>query len=245
LVAVADLPGGTVSNIGRRPSIAAGWDRVPGEGLWPWLNSALVPHFGPGELPVTDAAQPVPITPPGTSASDLADWYRARFARFPASPEQLAEWERLVCRHGRDPVEPLLCRVCRVLLPCLPRADAQAALSAARGDVAECDPDPLVRLSARVMAAQRAAEGFAALLLPLLADAQRVVAAHGPDTAGRCPACRDPSRVGDVQVVWPCGMYRLAATVLRQGRQPRLEPEQAGGFASTDICDSTGDEHGS
>lgn len=160
--------------------------------------------------PLGDTATDVPpvVSPlPDPLSVDLVAWYRARFTRFPPSPEQLAEYEWLARRHGRDPLEPLACRVCRTAFPCLLGADARTALAAARGDATEFDSDPLVRLSARVLAAQRAAEGFAALLLPLLADARRVVAAHRPDAAGWCPVCQDPC--GSVTPRW-CG--RAACT---------------------------------
>lgn len=213
-----------MSGIDRRLAGAAEWDRVSGERLW--LNSTLAPLTELGELPTANPA-PVVSALPDPLSGDLVGWYRVRLTRFPPSPEQLAEWERLVGEHRRDSVEPSLCRVCRVVFPCLPGMDARAALAAARGDAAEFDPDPLVRLSTRVLAAQRAGEGFAALLLPLLADARRVASTHRPDSDGWCPVCRDPSRLGDAQVVWPCGMYRLAATVLRQSGQLRPAPEQS------------------
>ena len=214
-----------MSSTSRHFAPAAEWGRASGRELWPWLKSALASRADLVNLPAADVALLAPIT--DASATDLVDWYRARFGRFPPSPEQLAVWERLVGEHRRDSVEPLLCQVCRVVFPCLPRTDAQAALIAGRGDPAEFDSDPLVRLSTRVMAVERAAEGFAALLLPLLADARKVAATHRPDPDGWCPICGDPSRVGDARVVWPCGMYELAAMVLRRSEQPRPAPEQA------------------
>jgi hypothetical protein len=169
----------------------------------------------------------VPVPAPEASAVDLADWYRARFTRFPPSAKQLAVWERLVREHQRGLTDPTDCRVCGVVFPCLPRIDAQAALAAARGDLAQSDEDPLVRMSARVAAVRRAEEGLTALLQPLLAEARTVAATHRPDARGWCPVCGDPARVGDARVVWPCGMYKFAATVLRRNGQPRPAPDQA------------------
>ena len=159
------------------------------------------------------------------AAADSADlelvWFQQRFAQAPPTAEQLAEWQQLARDHWPDPQRRWLCRTCAVAYPCLFRVLAHAALVAAQGDEAEFDADPVVRLAARMVAAERAEQGCAAVVAPLLADCERIVATHRPneDRPGVCPECGTSSPVG-----WPCDLYGLAAQVVSRFGAPPPRP---------------------
>jgi hypothetical protein len=190
------LPGGVVSAVVRRLVSASG------NGSWPALNLGARPSAGTGELPGAAA---------GSADLELTDWFQRRFAQAPPTAEQLAGWQRLARVHQRDLRRGWLCGICAVAYPCVFRVLAHAALAAAQGDEDEFDADPAVRLAARMVAAERAEQGCAAVVAPLLADCLRVVATHRPneDRPGVCPVCGTGFPVG-----WPCDLYGLAMQVV-------------------------------
>jgi hypothetical protein len=72
---------------------------------------------------------PVPAQSP--TSEDIEARYRQRFAHTPPTEEQIAEWWRLLHRHGPDGGDPPNCRTCTgTPHPCTFRTSARAALTA-------------------------------------------------------------------------------------------------------------------
>jgi hypothetical protein len=179
-----------------------------GVGPWPLMNLAAPPSSevldGQRDAEAVDA--------------ELTSWFRRQAVQAPPTAEQLAQWWRLAVLHQADPQRGWLCLTCQAAFPCQFRLLADAALATARAVEPPIDMDPAVRLAARLTAALRTEQGYTAVVTPLLADAERIVATHRPTAGspGLCPVC---STAGPVR--WPCDLHGVAMQVLwRFGGQP-------------------------